>query len=224
MKEAPPQGRCSFFFLSGQLIIFSHNLLRSEHIVLDEAQLISSLQSQSESAFRELVAAFQDRVYNTCLGLVQNEEDAEECAQDVFIEVYRSVHKFRGDAKLSTWIYRIATTKALELIRRQKRQKRFAFLRSLTNREGEELPLTNFEHPGLALEQKENAQVLFKAIERLPDSQRVAFTLHKIEGLPYQEISEIMDTSLSSVESLMFRARKNLQKTLRNYYEKNFKA
>ncbi len=206
------------------MIIFSHNLLLKEHLILDEAQLISSLQNQSESAFRELVSAYQDRVYNTCLGLVQNEEDAEECAQDVFIEVYRSVSKFRGDAKLSTWVYRIATTKSLELIRKQKRQKRFAFLRSLTSKEGEELPLTNFEHPGLALEQKENAQVLFKAIEQLPDSQRVAFTLHKVEGLPYQEISEIMDTSLSSIESLMFRARKNLQKTLRNYYEKNFKS
>jgi RNA polymerase sigma-70 factor (ECF subfamily) len=190
---------------------------------LDEAQLILSLQSRSESAFKELVTAFQDRVYNTCLGLVQNEEDAEECAQDVFIEVYRSVASFRGDAKLATWIYRIATTKSLEMIRKHKRQKRFAFLKSLTSKQGEELPLSDFEHPGLVLEQKENAQALFKAIEQLPDSQRVAFTLHKVEGLPYQEISEIMDTSLSSIESLMFRARKNLQKILRNYYEKNFK-
>lgn len=190
---------------------------------LDEAQLILSLQSRSEAAFKELVTAFQDRVYNTCLGLVQNEEDAEECAQDVFIEVYRSVASFRGDAKLATWIYRIAMTKSLEMIRKHKRQKRFAFLRSLTSKEGEELPLSDFEHPGLVLEQKENAQALFKAIEQLPDSQRVAFTLHKVEGLPYQEISEIMDTSLSSIESLMFRARKNLQKILRNYYEKNFK-
>ena len=191
---------------------------------MDESQLISSLQQHSESAFRELVSAFQDRVYNTCLGLLQNDEDAEECAQDVFIEVHRSIHKFRGDAKLSTWIYRIATTKALELIRKQKRQKRFAFLRSLTTKEGDDLPVASFDHPGVTLENKENAQALFKAIEKLPDSQRVAFTLHKVEGLPYQEICEIMDTSLGSVESLIFRARKNLQKILRSYYEKNFKS
>jgi len=191
---------------------------------LDESQLISSLQQHSEPAFRELVSAFQDRVYNTCLGLLQNDEDAEECAQDVFIEVHRSVHKFRGDAKLSTWIYRIATTKALELIRKQKRQKRFAFLRSLTTKEGDDLPVASFDHPGVTLENKENAQTLFKAIEKLSDSQRVAFTLHKVEGLPYQEICEIMDTSLGSVESLIFRARKNLQKILRSYYEKNFKS
>lgn len=191
---------------------------------MDEAQLIVSLKDRSKSAFRELVAAFQDRVYNTCLGLLQNEQDAEECAQDVFIEVYRSVSSFRGDAKLSTWIYRIATTKSLELIRKRKRLKRFAFLKSLTGSDGEELPVASFEHPGIQLEQKENAQVLFAAIAQLPESQRVAFTLHKVEGLPYQEICEVMDTSLSSVESLMFRAKKNLQKQLKDYYEKNMKA
>lgn len=191
---------------------------------MDERQLISDLQNRSENAFRELVTAFQDRVYNTCLGLVQNEEDAEECAQDVFIEVYKSVDNFRGDARLSTWIYRIATTKSLELIRKRKRLKRFAFLKSITGEKGEEVPLAGFNHPGVILEQKEHAQTLFKAIAQLPESQRVAFTLHKVEGLPYQEICEVMELSLSFIESLMFRARKNLQKSLRNYYEKNFKT
>ena len=191
---------------------------------MEDQALIKALQERSETAFRQLVSAYQDRVYNTCLGLVQNAEDAEEVAQDVFIEVYRSVAKFRGDAKLSTWIYRIATTKSLELIRKQKRQKRFAFLKSITGDSGNEVQVAGFDHPGVALEQKENAAALFKAIEQLPDSQRVCFTLHKVEGLPYQEICEIMDTSLSSVESLMFRARKNLQKILKNYYEKNFRA
>jgi len=191
---------------------------------LDDSQLILDLQNRSETAFRELVAAYKDRVYNTCLGLVQNEEDAEECAQDVFIEIYRSVDKFRGDSKLSTWIYRIATTKSLELIRKRKRQKRFAFLKSISGDQGEEVQLAGFNHPGVILEQKEHAQALFQAIAQLPENQRVAFTLHKVEGLPYQEICEVLDLSLSSVESLMFRARKNLQKLLKNYYENNLKT
>lgn len=191
---------------------------------MDDSQLILDLQNRSETAFRELVAAYKDRVYNTCLGLVQNEEDAEECAQDVFIEIYRSVDKFRGDSKLSTWIYRIATTKSLELIRKRKRQKRFAFLKSISGDQGEEVQLAGFNHPGVILEQKEHAQALFQAIAQLPENQRVAFTLHKVEGLPYQEICEVLDLSLSSVESLMFRARKNLQKLLKNYYENNLKT
>ncbi len=191
---------------------------------MNDSQLISDLQSGAQSAFRELVADYQDRVYNTCLGLLQNEEDAEECAQDVFIEVYRSVNSFRGESKLSTWIYRIATTKSLEVIRKRKRLKRFAFLKSISGDQGDDVQVAGFDHPGVLLEQKENAQALFQAIGQLPESQRVAFTLHKVEGLPYQEICEVMELSLSSVESLMFRARKNLQKTIKVYYEKNFKS
>lgn len=191
---------------------------------MSENQLISALKEGSESAFRKLVEENQDRVYNTCLGLLQNEFDAEETAQDVFIEVHRSIKKFRGESKLSTWLYRIATTKSLELIRKNKRQKRFAFLQSLAgnDKEGDSLKQAHFVHPGIQMEQKENAAALFHAIAKLPETQKVAFTLHKIEGLAYQQISEVMDTSISSVESLMFRARKNLQQTLKVYYEDNF--
>ena len=191
---------------------------------MSDENLILELQQGSESAFRSMVEKFQNQVYNTCLGFLQNEEDAEETAQDVFIEVYKSVKSFRGDAQLSTWIYRISTTKSLELIRKQKRKKRFAFLQSIGD--GEDYETTqhaSFEHPGVILENKEQAQTLFNTIAELPESQRVAFTLHKVEGLPYQEIADVLNTSISSVESLMFRARKNLQKKLKPYYEKNFK-
>lgn len=161
-------------------------------------------------------------VFNTCLGMLRSVEDAEECAQDVFIEVYNSVIGFRAEAKLSTWIYRIATTKCLERIRKRKAKKRFAFLSSLSgDSETEAKKLASFVHPGLQLEQSENAQALFEAIERLSENQRVAFTLHKIEGLPYEEIASVLEVSLSSVESLMFRAKQNLKKLLKKYYEKN---
>ncbi len=192
---------------------------------MTDQEIISALQQKSETTFRSLVNEYKDRVHNTCLGLLQNTEEAEEAAQDVFIEVYKSVAKFRGDSKLSTWIYRIATTKSLERIRKQKAQKRFAFIQSLTGGEKdyETMRHANFDHPGVILEHKEHAQTLFMAIKDLPDSQRVAFTLHKVEGLPYQEIAEVLEISISSVESLMFRARKNLQKSLKSYYEKNFK-
>jgi RNA polymerase sigma-70 factor (ECF subfamily) len=190
---------------------------------LSDENIILELQQGSESAFRAVVEKFQNQVYNTCLGLLQNEEDAEETSQDVFIEIYKSVKSFRGDAKLSTWIYRIATTKSLELIRKQKRKKRFAFLQSIGGGDYETTQHVSFEHPGVILENKEQAQTLFSTIAELPENQRVVFTLHKVEGLPYQEIADVLDTSVSSVESLMFRARKNLQKKLKTYYENNFK-
>lgn len=80
---------------------------------------------------------------------------------------------------------------------------------------------TEMNHPGIVLENKETSKVLFAAINQLPDAQRIVFTLHKIDGKSYNEISEIVDKSLSSVESLMFRSKKNLQKVLENFYENN---
>ena len=77
-----------------------------------------------------------------------------------------------------------------------------------------------FEHPGVVLENKERAGILFKHINQLPDNQKVAFTLCNVEGLSYQEITEVMQISLSSVESLLFRAKTNLRKTLKDYYIK----
>ena len=188
---------------------------------MTEQELIASLQEKSQSAFKYLVESYQNKVFNTCLGLLQNPEEAEEIAQDVFIEVYKSIHSFRGDSKLSTWLYRVATTKSLDRIRKLKAKKRFAFLKSIGgSKEDEEVQPVTFLHPGIQMEQKEHAQALFMAINQLPDNQRVAFTLVKVEGLPYQEVGEVMSMSLSSIESLMFRARKNLQKLLENYYEK----
>ncbi len=190
---------------------------------MTDKEIISALQKKSESAFKALVSQFQDRVYNTCLGLLQQPEEAEEAAQDVFIEVYRSIDRFRGDAKLSTWIYRVATTKSLERIRKQKTQKRFAFLQSLTGANQKYNEPISFDHPGVVLENKEHARVLFHSISTLPENQRTVFTLHKVEGLPYQEIADILQITVSSVESLMFRGKKNLRKKLKIYYEKSFK-
>jgi len=80
-----------------------------------------------------------------------------------------------------------------------------------------------FYHPGVKLENKERAAILFQSIEKLPINQRTAFTLHKLENLSYAELAEIMGVSMSSVESLMFRAKQNLRKFLGNYYDQNEK-
>ena len=189
---------------------------------MNETQIIPKLKEGNENAFKKLVDTFQEKVLNTCLGFVPNQHDAEDIVQDVFIEVFRSIDQFRGDSKLSTWIYRITTTKCLEHIRAKKRQKRKSFFQSLIgmHENADRIKAYDYDHPGVLLENKERTKVLFSHIEKLPENQRVAFILHKIEGLSYQEITEIMETSLSSVESLMFRARKNLKKSLGEFYRK----
>jgi len=189
---------------------------------LNELELIQQLRAGDEQAFKSLVANYQDMVYNTALGIVQNSEDAEDVAQEVFIQVYRSIDQFKGDARLSTWIYRITTTKALDHIRSRRRKKRFAFITSLfgPNDELVHEPV-DFQHPGVTLDRKEQAALLFRMIEQLPENQKVAFTLHKTEDLSYQEIAEVMKLSVSAVESLLFRARQNLRKLLEKHYQQN---
>ncbi|HWB63024.1 MAG TPA: RNA polymerase sigma factor [Chitinophagales bacterium] len=188
---------------------------------MNENELIALLKQGNELAFKNLVEGFRIRVYNTCLGIVQSAPDAEDISQEVFVEVFRSVQHFKAEAKLSTWIYRIAVTKSLDHLRSKKRKKRFAFMKNLYKDNSNELRFEkgDFVHPGVEMENKELASYLFKAIEQLPENQKAAFTLNKIEGLSYQEVSEVMKMTLSSVESLMFRAKQNLQKILSDYYD-----
>jgi len=182
---------------------------------LEENDIIDLLKKGDESAFLQFVKAFQDRVYNTALGFLRNEENAEDITQEVFMEVYLSIGRFEGRSKLSTWVYRIAVTKSLEFIRKQKRKKRFApVLRIFDPAYKEPLDIPDLNHPGFTLENKELGEQIFRALDALPENQKVAFTLHKLEGLPYQEIASIMNTSLSAVESLIHRARASLRRKL----------
>ena len=182
---------------------------------MTETELIQGLKNGDESAFKFLVDTYQDLVFNTAIGIVQNAEDAEDVSQEVFIQVYRSIHGFKGESKLSTWLYRITTTRSLDHLRTRKSKKRFGLLQRLFGESNEPLmELPDFHHPGVDLEKKENAARLFKAIAQLPENQKTAFTLHKLEDLSYQEVSEVMQTSVSAIESLMHRAKQNLRKIL----------
>ena len=192
--------------------------------ILSEQDFIEKLKQGKQSAFSQLLDDFQQKVFGTCISFVPNKEDAEDIAQEVFLEVFKSISKFKGDSKLSTWIYRIATNKCLEFIRMKNAKKRFAFMQTIL---GNEIPIdktsyfTEFNHPGIVLENKEKSAIIFKAINTLPESQRVIFTLAKIDGKSYQEIVEITGKSLSSVESVMFRAKKSLKEKLANFYKNN---
>jgi RNA polymerase sigma-70 factor (ECF subfamily) len=185
---------------------------------LNETELINKLIAREEDAFRQLIDLYGDRVHNTVLSIIQSKEDAEDLTQEVFIEVYNSIGKFKGESQVYTWIYRIATTKCFDLLRKRKAKKRFAFVTSIFSNAGEELEISDFNHPGIITENNERAQILFAAINKLTDNQRVAFTLSQIENLSYKEIAEIMRLSVSSVESLIFRAKSTLRKILQDYY------
>ena len=189
---------------------------------MDQPELIIQLKLGDESAFTKLVDEWQNMVYNTALGIVQNADDADDITQEVFIQVYQSISSFKGDSKFSTWLYRIAVSKALDHEKKKKRKKRFGFVQGLFGgHEEDQLHPVDFNHPGVELEKKERANELFNALKQIPDNQRIAFTLHKLEGQSYLEVAEIMNTTLYAVESMMSRAKTNLRKELNKYYDKN---
>ncbi len=196
---------------------------------MDQRALIDGLKQGDRTAFRQLVEAYQDRVYNTVLAIVRQPEEAEDVAQEVFVQVFRSVGQLGGEQNLTAWMYRIATTKALEAYRKRHARKRwgslsFAFLAQwFGSGDDDGLPEqfhpVDWVHPGVKLEQQERATTLFRAVDRLPDAQKAAFTLHYVEGLSHVEIAGILQTSVSAVESLLHRAKQKLRKQLATYHQ-----
>ena len=166
-----------------------------------EQELLNSIVKGDRDAFRQLYELFSDKVYNTAISYTQNVPDAEEVTQDVFTNIFRNASKFKGEAALSTWIYRITVNTSLNHI---KSKKRFSFL-SFGSPSMDE---PDFDHPGILLEKKENARTLFKVINSLPANQKTAFILSFVEGLSRQEVADIMEMNLKAVASLLQRAKK----------------
>ena len=185
-----------------------------------EQELIQELRQGQEPAFRWLVENYRNRVFHTVLNILQDTNEAEDAAQETFIQVFESVGTFKGESSLSTWIYRIAVHKALDKIRRKKSRQQLHKLLPWWMPEEKKSSDTQFHHPGILAENKEKAAVLFKAIGTLPEKQRLAFTLIKVQGMNYEEACAIMQQNVKAVESLISRAKLNLQKQLEDYYRK----
>jgi len=192
----------------------------------DEDALREGFARGEEAAFRSLVESYGGRVLNTCLGMLRSVQDAEDLTQEVFVQVYERRAQFRGDARLSTWIYRITVNLCLEHLRKTRRQKRFAFLTSLWGEEGASLhhDPPDYVHPGILAERREEAVLLFKAIDRLPDKQRAAFVLAYVEGLPQTEVAATLESTVGAVESLLQRAKQRLRQVLGAHFAERITA
>lgn len=151
------------------------------------------------------------QVYNLALQYVQNVNDAEEITQDVFLAAFKALDKFRNESNHGTWLYRITINRSLDFLKAKKRKKRFFwFAGELTENDSVE-----FNHPGVLLENQEETAYLFSCINELPDNQKTALILNKIEQLPLAEIAVIMELSPKAVESLVQRAKTNLSKKIK---------
>jgi RNA polymerase sigma-70 factor (ECF subfamily) len=182
---------------------------------MEDADLLRKLKAGDHSAFSELLSLHSGRVINTCYRFLLNRQDAEDLSQEVFLEVFQSIHTFRGNSKLSTWIYRIAVTKSLDELKRRKRKKRITSVGKILQLDQVAEWISGGTMPDKAILENEQMEEISKALNTLPDNQRIAFTLSKIDGYSNDEIAEIMKTSKVAVESLVSRARKKLNNRLR---------
>jgi RNA polymerase sigma-70 factor (ECF subfamily) len=177
----------------------------------DEAGLVARLQASDPGAFEELVIAYQHRVFAVAARMLGNRAEAEEIAQEVFLRVHRAIRLFRGDAKLSTWMYSIASRLCLNRLGTAERR--------LTREEDETLAHVSGGAGGAdeALERRQLQAALHQAIAALPEDRRIVVVLRDLEGLSYDEIAQVLDLELGTVRSRLHRARVELRERLEKF-------
>ena len=182
---------------------------------MNEPELIQLLCEHDEFAFKHLVEHYKRRVFSTILNILHDREETEDSTQDVFITVFQSISSFKKEASLSTWIYRIAVRKALDKLRRRKTRKALHQWLPwwMPQEKGRDERI--FFHPGVTIENKQRLELLSRAMALLPERQRIAITLIKLQSLSYHETSKIMELSVKAIESLVSRGKENLEKILK---------
>ena len=178
----------------------------------DDAGLVARLQAGEGPAFEELVRRYQHRVFGVAVRMLGNGAEAEEVAQEVFLRAHRAIGEFRGEAKLSTWLYAIASRLCLTRLGAAERR---------AGREGEEtlLRLANgHASPAAALERSELELALHRAIAELPEDRRLVVVLRDLEGLAYEEIAAALELPVGTVRSRLHRARLDLKEKLERFF------
>ena len=185
--------------------------------------MLRRIAEKDHRAFKILVDRFQNKVLNLCFRLLDNPQNAEDVAQEVFFQVYKSSGKFRHDCLVSTWIYRIILNRCRNFNRDNRKFRWWGGLRREfqdVRRDDPVLTAPKADDPESAWNEHQTKELIWKAIASLPEKQKTMLILHKFEGHSYKEIAEVLDVSLPSVESCLHRAKINLQKKLAPYFLK----
>jgi RNA polymerase sigma-70 factor (ECF subfamily) len=179
----------------------------------DEAPLVERLRAGEESAYREFVETYQDRILTVVARVAGGTRDAEDLAQEAFLKAFAAIDRFEGKSALYTWLYRIAINTARDWIAARRR-------RPAVPLEGESGLIVDPPDPGESPEQsshrRERAAIVRAALERLPEPFRTTLILREMEGNTYEEVANILGISIGTVESRIFRARCKLRALLGN--------
>ena len=189
---------------------------------VQDTDLVKRAQNGDARAFDTLVTRYRGRVYSMTYHLVQNESDAWDLAQDAFIKAWRALPQFKLDSSFYTWLYRIAHNCAYDWLRKRKIDSAGEFDDNRVDHQpdptAEAVPHA-FARPDKAMANAELGSRIRSAVARLSEEHRTAILLREVEGMQYDEIAKVMETSIGTVMSRLFYARKKLQELLKDVYE-----
>ena len=182
---------------------------------MDNDRFLKKLKKGDEQAFEQLVGLYQNQIYKLALRYTNNEADAMDVTQEVFLKVYRSLPGFKGDSALNTWIYRIAVNTALDLSRKKSRRSETGLYIYDDSGEETECEIADENYsPQLLAEKSDIRAAVSEAVALLPDGQKQPLILRDINGLSYEQIASVLGLSAGTVKSRIFRARSNLREIL----------
>ncbi|SFJ19604.1 RNA polymerase sigma factor [Olleya namhaensis] len=176
----------------------------------NETILVQQLQSDKDknAAFKSLISLYKERLYWHIRHIVKSHDDADDVLQNTFIKVFKNINNFKGDSKLYSWLYRIATNEALTLLKRN------AKLKDINNQDIQDLTINNLQSDvyfeGDAIQLK-----LQKAIATLPEKQQLVFNMKYFQDLKYSQLSEILDTSEGALKASYHLASKKIEAYLK---------
>ena len=179
--------------------------------MVTEEILIAKSKQGDLSAYGELVERHQNMVYNLTLKLLGSQEDAKDASQEIFINAYRALPGFQGEAGFSTWLYRVASNKCLDFLRKKNRERE----RNYSLEEGFSQEVVSCQYgPEEAFLLKERQERLKKAVTELPETYRLVLVLHHYQGLSYREVAGIMGLPEKTVATRLHRAKQLLRNKL----------
>jgi len=188
----------------------------------DEATLVAQLRAGDESAFEQVVRAYGGRLLAVARRIVGTEEDARDVVQDAFLNAFRSLDRFEGNAKLSTWLHRIVVNAALMKLRTRKRkpeQSIETLLPAFMDDGHHEERFKSLEEPvDKLMERAENREIVRKQIDALPESYRTVLVLRDIEGLDTEETANVLGLSVNATKIRLHRARQALRTLLAPHF------
>jgi RNA polymerase sigma-70 factor (ECF subfamily) len=192
-------------------------LTAEQEAVLEDHRLISSLQAGDECAYEQLIERFQSAVYNLAYRLLNDQADASDVAQEVFLKIFRNVGSFRGDSSLRTWVYRIAVNESHNRRRWLFRHRRgeTAIEETFEDSDPRARPLMDSgETPFDFTMNREARTLLEEALATVSPVFRTALVLREIEDMSYEEIADILQVSIGTVKSRIVRGREALRRNL----------